>query len=43
VLTGTQSQIEWAVEIMPRVAAEFDRVVAAFEACASRQSGRARV
>jgi hypothetical protein len=29
-MTGTQSQIEWAEQIRPRVGAEFDRVAAAF-------------
>jgi hypothetical protein len=39
-LTGTPSQIEWAIEILPRVAAEFDRVAAAFEARACLQAGQ---
>jgi hypothetical protein len=29
-MTGTQSQIEWAEQIKPRVGAEFDRVATAF-------------
>ena len=39
-LTGSPSQIEWALEIMPRVAAEFDRVAAAFEVRATQQAGQ---
>ena len=43
-MTGTPSQIEWAERIKPQVAAEFDRVAAAFQAVAGNQSesGRAR-
>ena len=37
-MTGTPSQIEWAEQIKPRVSAEFDRVVKAFETAASKQA-----
>ncbi len=37
-LLGTPSQIEWAEQIRPRVAAEFDRVSAALLAMAGKQS-----
>lgn len=36
-MTGTQSQIEWAEQIKPRVDAEFGRVAQAFRDVASRQ------
>src|SRR5258706_15683690 len=36
-MTGTPSQIEWAEQIKPRVAAEFDRVAAAFRTVAEHQ------
>ena len=36
-MTGTQSQIDWAEQIKPRVDAEFDRVASAFRHVASRQ------
>jgi hypothetical protein len=41
-MTGTASQIEWAVQIRPRVDAEFDRVAKAFQAVADRQGGEDR-
>ncbi len=41
-MTGTPSQIEWAERIKPRVAAEFDRVAAAFQSVAGNQSEQAR-
>ena len=41
-MTGTPSQIEWAEQIKPRVNAEFDRVVNAFEEAAAKQSGQDR-
>jgi hypothetical protein len=37
-MTGTPNQIEWAEEIKPRVAAEFERVAKAFEAAAVKQT-----
>lgn len=37
-MTGTPSQIEWAVLIKPRVHAEFERVVLAFAQVAGRQA-----
>lgn len=37
-MIGTQSQIEWAEQIRPRVAAEFDRVAKAFKAVADNQT-----
>lgn len=43
VLTGTPSQIEWAERIRGLVAAEFDRVAAAFETVAAGQSLPARI
>ena len=36
-VTGTPSQIEWAVQIKPRVDAEFTRVARAFAEAATRQ------
>ncbi|MGD0299180.1 MAG: hypothetical protein ABSE86_18910 [Bryobacteraceae bacterium] len=41
-LTGTASQVEWAVRIKRQVNAEFDRVAAAFRSVADRQSDRKR-
>jgi len=38
-LTGTPGQLDWAKLIRPRVAAEFDRVAAAFHAVAATQTG----
>ena len=42
-LTGTVNQIEWAKQIRPQVNAEFDRVITALEAAATKQSGQDRV
>jgi hypothetical protein len=42
-MTGTQSQIEWATEIRPRVDAEFSRVANAFGEVASRQTEQNRI
>src|SRR4051812_21379380 len=42
-LTGTVNQIEWAKQIKTQVNAEFDRVIAALEAAATKQSGRDRL
>jgi hypothetical protein len=39
-LTGTPSQIEWAEQIRPTVAREFDRVAKVFEAQARIQTGQ---
>lgn len=39
-MTGTVNQIGWAEQIKIQVDAEFDRVRAALEAAASKQSGR---
>jgi hypothetical protein len=36
-MTGTQSQIEWAEQIKPRVGEEFDRVAQAFLTVAESQ------
>lgn len=41
-MTGTPSQIEWATQIKPRAGAEFDRVAAALQTVADRQSDPAR-
>ena len=41
-LTGTVNQIEWAKQIRTQVKAEFDRVVTALEAAATKQSGQDR-
>lgn len=41
-MTGTQSQIEWAEQIKPRVGAEFDRVAKALAAVALHQREQAR-
>jgi hypothetical protein len=40
--TGTPSQIEWAEQIRPRVAAEFDRVAETLAVVAGNQGGEAR-
>ncbi len=37
-MTGTQSQIEWAEQIKPRVRAEFDRVARVFGETAANQT-----
>jgi hypothetical protein len=42
-LTGTVNQIEWAKQIRTQVNAEFDRVVKALEAAATKQSGQDRM
>jgi hypothetical protein len=39
-LTGTPSQIEWAEQIRPTVAAEFDRVAKVFNAQMAIQTGQ---
>lgn len=39
-LTGTVNQIEWAKQIRTQVNAEFDRVIAALQAAAAKQSGQ---
>jgi hypothetical protein len=41
-LTGTASQIEWAEQIRPRVAQEFDRVARAFQTVSVRQTPQDR-
>ena len=41
-MTGTVNQIGWAEQIKIQVDAEFDRVRAALETAASRQSGQRR-
>lgn len=41
-LTGSRSQVEWAGHIRMRVAAEFDRVAAAFRLVATTQDEDAR-
>jgi hypothetical protein len=41
-MTGTQSQIEWAEQIKPRVGIEFDRVAKALAGVASHQRDQAR-
>jgi hypothetical protein len=41
-LTGTASQIEWAEQIRPRVAQEFDRVANAFKEVARQQTPQDR-
>src|SRR5438874_5051354 len=41
-MTGTLNQIGWAEQIKIQVDAEFDRVRAALEAAASKQSGQRR-
>jgi len=42
-MTGTVNQIEWAKQVRTQVNAEFDRVVTALEAAATRQSGQNRM
>jgi hypothetical protein len=42
-LVGTPSQIEWAVQIRPRVSDEFDRVAKAFHETASHQTAQDRI
>jgi hypothetical protein len=42
-LIGTVNQIEWARQIRTQVNAEFDRVVTALEAAATKQSGQDRM
>jgi len=39
-LIGTVNQIEWAKQIRTQVNAEFDRVITALEAAATKQSGQ---
>ena len=39
-LSGTPGQIEWAKEIRLRAGAEFDRVAAAFQTVAAKQTGQ---
>jgi hypothetical protein len=41
-MTGTANQIAWAEQIKTQVDAEFDRVRAALESTASKQSGQRR-
>ncbi|MGA2711629.1 MAG: hypothetical protein ABSG41_00860 [Bryobacteraceae bacterium] len=41
-MTGTQSQIEWAEQIKPRVGAEFDRVARALTEAAGNKSEQVR-
>jgi len=41
-MTGTVNQIAWAAQIKPQVNAEFDRVRAALESAAIKQSGQRR-
>jgi hypothetical protein len=41
-MTGTQSQIEWAEQIKPRVDAEFDRVARALTEAAGDKSEQVR-
>jgi hypothetical protein len=42
-LTGTVNQIEWAKQIRTQVNAEFDRVITALKAAATKQSGHDRM
>jgi hypothetical protein len=42
-LTGTVNQIEWAKQIKTKVNAEFDRVITALKAAATKQSGQDRM
>ena len=42
-MTGTASQVEWAKRIKSQVNAEFDRVVRAFTAAASKQAEQNRL
>jgi hypothetical protein len=41
-MTGTASQVQWAVQIKSRVNDEFDRVAKAFDAAAAGQSEEER-
>jgi hypothetical protein len=41
-MTGTESQIEWAEQIKPRVGAEFDRVARALREAACNKSEQVR-
>lgn len=41
-LIGTQSQVDWAEQIKPRVNAEFDRAAKAFSSVASKQTEQDR-
>lgn len=42
-MTGTVNQIEWAKQVRTQVNAEFDRVITALEAAATKQSGQDRM
>src|SRR4029079_3232393 len=42
-MSGTVNQIEWAKQIKTQVNAEFDRVKAALEAAAAKQSAQDRI
>jgi hypothetical protein len=42
-LTGTVNQIEWAKQIRTQVNAEFDRVITALKAAATKQPGHDRM
>ena len=42
-MTGTESQLQWANQIRPRVAQEFDRVAQALQAVAGRQCEEDRI
>src|SRR5207249_10377059 len=42
-LTGTVNQIEWAKQIRTQVSAEFDRVITALDAAATKQSRHDRL
>ena len=42
-MTGTVNQIEWAKQVRTQVNAEFDRVIRALEAAATKQSGQDRM
>ena len=42
-MTGTVNQIEWAKQVRTQVNAEFDRVITALEAAATKQSGQERM
>ena len=42
-MTGTPSQIEWAQEIRLRAGVEFNRVAAAFQTVAAKQTGQAQL
>jgi len=41
-MTGTESQLQWANQIRPRVAQEFDRVLQALHTAAGKQSEQGR-